>query len=477
MSVSRHSGSLRLPRRTLAKGLVGLGAMAAGAPLWTLLASRALAEDPPTPKRLVIWYVPEGTEEAFFWPKQPGALSINMASALKGTEAPNVDEHESWILQPLQPFESRLTLVRGVFNDWKLGGLDYHFHQGRSVLSGSGPDSIEEVVGAALKGSAPFNAVRLGVLGWTQANLHSRQVFARGGNRMEVNWSPADVYNQVFPGAVESGGESSGSDALARRLGSRLALLGSVGAELRAVECAGGKEARVRLESYLGSIERVETETKALLAEQATAKPPTGEPRTGPVELVEHAFERAFWRNTTTFPETGRLMMDVAVATLALDRARSVALQWSATEYEGHDAYDFHRTETKNAGDHPISHGQANETSPDERGSPVAKRDRARTFRWYSEQLAYFLGRLASIPDGEGTLLDNTVVATMTDAGGMNHNVKDLPLMVFGAGSQGQLVEVTERPHTDYLRTLARTVGVDAGGAFGDTTGTLDALL
>jgi hypothetical protein len=293
---------------------------------------------------------------------------------------------------------------------------------------------------------------------------------------MEVNWSPADVYNQVFPGAVESGGESGGSEALRRRLGSRLALLGSVGAELRAVECAGGKEARTRLENYLGSIERIETETQTLLREQGNA-PPMGDRETGAVELPENAFERAFWRNTKTFPETGRLMMDVAVATLSLDRTRSVAMQWSATEFEGHDAYDFHRQETKGAGDHPISHGQANEKSPDERGSPTAKRDRARTFRWYSEQLAYFLGRLASVPDGEGTLLDNTVVATMTDAGGMNHNVKNLPLMVFGAGSGGRIVEATDRPHTDYLRTIARTVGVDAETAFGDGSGTIDALL
>jgi hypothetical protein len=463
-------------RRALTKALLGVGTAAASAPLWKLLSSRALAQDVAVPKRLVIWYVPEGTEEAFFWPKAPDTLSINMESALKGTEAPNIDEHESWILQPLKAFESRLTLVHGVFNDWKLGGLDYHFHQGRSVLSGSGPDSIEEVVGAALQGNAPFSSVRLGVLGWTQANLPSRQIFARGSNRMEVNWSPADIYNHVFPGAVESGGESSGGDALKRRLGSRLALLGSVGTELRAVECAGGKEARIRLENYLGSIERIETETQTLLREQGNA-PATGGRETGAVALPENAFERAFWRNTKTFPETGRLMMDIAVATLALDRTRSVAMQWSATEFEGHDAYDFHRQETKGAGDHPISHGQANEMSPDERGSPTAKRDRARTFRWYSEQLAYFLERLASVPDGEGTLLDNTVVATMTDAGGMNHNVKNLPLMVFGAGSQGRILEAAERPHTDYLRTLARTVGVDAAAAFGDGSGTIDGLL
>lgn len=475
MSPSRAS-SHRVPRRALTKGLLGLGATVGAAPLWRLLSSRALAQGAAAPKRLVIWYVPEGTEDAFFWPKQPGALAINMATALKGTEAPNVDEHESWILQPLKDFESRMTLVRGVFNDWKLGGIDYHFHQGRSVLSGSGPDSLEEVVGAALKGDAPFSAVRLGVLGWTQANLPSRQIFARNGSRIEVNWSPADLYNQVFPGAADAGGESGGPEALKRRLGSRLALLGSVGSELRAVECAGGKDARARLENYLASIERVETETQTLLAEAENPPPTTGEP-TGAVELPDNARERAFWRSTKTFPQTGRLMMDVAVATLALDRSRSVAMQWSATEYEGHDAYDFHRKETKNAGDHPISHGQANENSPDERGSPVAKRDRARTFRWYSEQLAYFLGRLAATPDGDGTLLDNTIVATMTDAGGMNHNVKNLPLMVFGAGSQGQLIEVVERPHTDYLRTLARAVGIDAGAAFGSGTETIDALL
>jgi len=466
---------LRFPRRTLTKACLGLGL--GGAPLWQLLSSRALAETQGAPKRLLVWYVPEGTEAAFFWPQQAGALDIKTSTALRGTEDPNVVDHENWILQPLKPFESRLALIRGVYNDWSLGGTDYHFHQGRSILAGSGPESIEEVVGAALKGTTPFSAVRMGVLGWTQANLPSRQIFVRSGSRLEVNWSPADVYNQVFPGALEVGGESSGNAALAQRLSSRLALLGSVGGELRKVECAGGKDARHRLESYLTSIERIETETHSLLAEQDGTQPaPTG---TGeaPVDVPPNALDRSFWRDTSTFPETGRLMLDVAVASLSLDRTRAVALQWSATEYEGHDAYDFHRKETKNAGDHPLSHGQANEHSPDERGSPVAKRDRARTFRWYSEQLAYLLGRLAEVPDGEGTLLDNTVVATLSDAGGMNHDTKNLPLMVFGAGSGGQLVEVAEQSHTDYLRSLALAVGVDAGDAFGTGTGTIDALL
>jgi hypothetical protein len=466
---------LRFPRRTLNKACLGLGLGAV--PLWQLLSSRALAETPAAPQRLLIWYVPEGTEEAFFWPKQSGALDINMSTALRGTEDPNIDEHESWILQPLKQFESRLTLIRGVYNDWALGGTDYHFHQGRSILAGSGGESIEEVVGAALKGTTPFSAVRMGVLGWTQANLPSRQIFVRSGSRLEVNWSPADVYNQVFPGALDVGGESSGNAALAQRLSSRLALLGSVGGELRKVECAGGKDARQRLESYLTSIERIETETQSLLAEQdGTTPSPTGTDE-ALVEVPPNALERSFWRDTATFPETGRLMMDVAVASLSLDRTRSVALQWSATEYEGHDAYDFHRKETKSAGDHPLSHGQANENSPDVPGSPVAKRDRARTFRWYSEQLAYLLGRLAEVPDGEGTLLDNTIVATLSDAGGMNHDSTKLPLMVFGAGSGGQLVDVANQSHTDYLRSLALAAGVDAGAAFGAGTGTIDALL
>lgn len=471
-----RNGRIVVPRRAFARGLVAAGAAGASLPLWKLLSSRALAQSGPAPKRLVIWYVPEGTEDAFFWPKQPGPLAINTSTALLGTEEPDIEKHENWILQPLKAYESRMTLIRGVFNDWALGGVDYHFHQGRSILAGAGPDSIDEVVGSALKGDAPFAAVKLGVLGWTQGNVQPRQIFVRGGNRAEVNWSPADVYNQVFPGAAEAAGESSGNLSLKQRMTSRLMLLGSVRDQLKSIECAGGKDARLRLEAYVGSIERVESETQALLDEQDDDDGTNGADD-GPVVVPEGARERAFWRSTATFPQTGRLMMDVAKASLALDRTRCVVMQWSSTEYEGHDAYDFHRVETKNAGDHPLSHGQADQNSPDSRHSPIAMRDRARTFRWYSEQLAYFLEQLDSVPDGEGTLLDSTIVATLSDAGGMNHDTVDLPLMVFGAGSAGQHVKLASQPHTDYLRTLARLVGVDAEAAFASGAGAIDALL
>lgn len=55
--------------------------------------------------------------------------------------------------------------------------------------------------------------------------------------------------------------------------------------------------------------------------------------------------------------------------------------------------------------------------------------------RWHHEQIAYFLGRLKSMDDGDGTLLDNSMIlygSSLSD--GHRHGEKDLPLVLAGGG-------------------------------------------
>ena len=79
------------------------------------------------------------------------------------------------------------------------------------------------------------------------------------------------------------------------------------------------------------------------------------------------------------------------------------------------------------------------------------------------------LDRLASIPDGAGTLLDSTSVLYVSEFGGPSanstrgqHSNQNLPyLLVAGKNTPfkaGQQLEVS-RTHGDYLLTLAQGMG------------------
>ena len=52
---------------------------------------------------------------------------------------------------------------------------------------------------------------------------------------------------------------------------------------------------------------------------------------------------------------------------------------------------------------------------------------------WYSEQLAYLLQRLASVPEGEGTMLDNTIVLCVNEISrGNTHSHDNMHFLLAG---------------------------------------------
>jgi hypothetical protein len=109
---------------------------------------------------------------------------------------------------------------------------------------------------------------------------------------------------------------------------------------------------------------------------------------------------------------------------------------------------------------------------------------------WYAEQLAYFLGKLASYQEADGTtLLDNTVVLWCSEVGkGNNHAHRDLPFLLAGScgGSfrTGRFLDYQAgggagHPHNNLLVSLAQAMGT-ADTTFGDPahcTGPLPGLV
>lgn len=56
-----------------------------------------------------------------------------------------------------------------------------------------------------------------------------------------------------------------------------------------------------------------------------------------------------------------------------------------------------------------------------------------RGFEWYSTKVAQLVAKLAATPEGDGSLLDNTLVVWLSEFGnGGGHNTSDLPVVCFG---------------------------------------------
>ena len=102
--------------------------------------------------------------------------------------------------------------------------------------------------------------------------------------------------------------------------------------------------------------------------------------------------------------------------------------------------------------------------------------------RWHIEQYAYLLNRLKAIPEGEGTLLDHSLVlfgSGLRD--GNRHSPVDLPILVGGqAGGALQTgVHLSFDPKTplaNLYQSVLKVWDID-GIQFGDSTGPLNSIL
>ena len=92
----------------------------------------------------------------------------------------------------------------------------------------------------------------------------------------------------------------------------------------------------------------------------------------------------------------------------------------------------------------------------------------------HAELFSRFLQKLAAIPEGEGTLLDNCLFLYGSGiSDGNKHNHDDLPILVAGGGGKGikgnrHIKLEKKRPLCDVYVAMARAAGVEID-SFGDS--------
>ncbi len=160
-------------------------------------------------------------------------------------------------------------------------------------------------------------------------------------------------------------------------------------------------------------------------------------------------------------------MFDLNVLAFQTDMTRMVTLmtgpEQSNRTYPEIGVPDVH---------HSLSHHQ---------GNPISLEKLAKINLYHSELLAYYLDRLKSTPDGDGSLLDNLILmygCSMSD--GNDHLLQDLPILLLGGGSGAlrggrHLRFAEDTPIANLYLTILDKLGIPIE-RFGDSSGKLDLL-
>ena len=106
---------------------------------------------------------------------------------------------------------------------------------------------------------------------------------------------------------------------------------------------------------------------------------------------------------------------------------------------------------------------------------PKRKEDWAKINRYHLQTLAYFMKKLQSVPDGDGTLLDNCMM--MWGSGledGNGHTRENLPFIIAGKGGgalkTGRFINSVKANQGDLLTTLLTCAGVPLDRPIGIAT-------
>ncbi|HSX83794.1 MAG TPA: DUF1552 domain-containing protein [Cellvibrio sp.] len=374
-----------MKRRSLIKALAA--GMAVMSPLATMLARSAMAAEIQRTRTLFIYH-PNGCVPDWFFPPAGPLGSFPAMSA------------------PLQSVADKLLFLDGIGYE---GTANTHEGGAMKCLTGastspSGLSSIEVQMGKedwmnrATSGiSKP--SIQMGV-GTKWGSDTSKRVSYDNGSTLHPVDDPRVLYPQVF-GSV-NGGDTN-----------QLQVLAQAREDLSRLTTQLGSLERERLAQHLAALDVLETGLNNAATGGCLDVGTSIKPR---VDSIVGNEEAALWA-TSVLANISGIQQDIAVAALSCNITRSIAFMYGVPV----SPIVVPGTGTD---DHNLSHQDA------------AAHTTSKV--WWMGQIRNFIQKLAVTPDVNGSLLDNTIICTVSDLGhGNRHNHHRIPMFLAGGKNAG----------------------------------------
>ena len=150
--------------------------------------------------------------------------------------------------------------------------------------------------------------------------------------------------------------------------------------------------------------------------------------------------------NNAAFPAQVTSMMDIIAHAFACDVTRVMTLQLSYAF-----SHVVHTWLGHTSGHHDMSHDGT------DRRTELQAID-----NWYAKQIAYLVGQLDAVNEGNGTLLDNTLIVMGRELGSTAHRMDRSPLLLIGkAGGAlrtGRFLNYDKQEHVKLLVSICQLI-------------------
>ena len=438
-----------LPRRTFLKGLGAAVALPMLDAMTPAFAAPALKQ---TPTRLAFTYIPNGvTLEA--WTPAAGGRDFAFTRILKPLEG--LREHTLVITGLAQQNANALA-----------DGAGDHARAAACYLTGGHPRktagadiqagvSVDQIAAGAIGGDTRYPSIELGCdesrtvgncdSGYSCAYTNSLS-WRSPTSPMPPETNPRLAFERLF-GGIDAGLDPA-TRAIRRR--ERRSILDIVAERTNVLVGSLGPSDRRKMDEYLTSVREIERRVEIAERDTREVTPDFEMPSGVPVLFADYA----------------SLMFDMQAIAFQADLTRVSTLmlgrEGSLRTYPEIGVPDPH---------HPLTH---------HRDNPEWIEKVTKVNVLHMELFAKFVAKLAATPDGDGTLLDHSIVVYGSGiADGNKHTHEDLPVVVAGHGGGllggRHLVYPTNTPMTNFYLTMLDRIGVKEE-TIGDSTGRVEHL-
>jgi hypothetical protein len=415
-----------LSRRTFLRGAgvaVGLPLLDAMIPAWTALAQTAATPKP----RMGFLYLPHGAIMEHWTPATEGA-HFDLTP----------------ILTPLAPFQKQLTVISGLENKPAIAPPVHALNPGtwlscvtpRATQEPYGGVTVDQIAAAHIGQDTPLPSIEVATEGRGGGGACDRNYgcsygatlsFRTPSTPLPMEADPRKLFERLFG----QGDTPQERDAITRQSSSILDLVSQEAADLQRTLDAPD---RARLGDYLESVREIERRVQKMEQQDLSA-----------LVLPEVPV-------STTFAQRVELMFDMLALAYQANLTRVFSFMMAA---EGSNM-TYNHIGVSDAF-HPLSHHQ----------NDKARKERlVRIQTYHSEAFAKFLAKLAAMPDGDGSMLDHSILLYGSNMSNSNaHDEFPLPTLVAGGGcgriKGNQHLRYPDRtPLANLLLTLLERAGI-----------------
>jgi hypothetical protein len=423
-------------RRTLLRGIT---AGLASVPALSSLYGGTARADGDAPKRLIIYWTPNGTVHERFFPDSAADLTAKP------------------ILAPLAEHKDDLVVLKTIFSgtgDHKTG-LPFSTTGNTAVISDDEDSSIsiDQEIANAIGKETPLPSLTLA--GQTKDNRRGYISANADGSRNAPIRDPWKAYEYVYGPYNGGGGENPGPDDLV----ARRSILDTVMSDIEVLQARVAGSERQKLEAHLEAIRQLEQNIGGTAVDCDTGN------NIAPKTSHDYAQRIA-------------LHSELIASAFACDLTRTVSFM---TAPAGHDNCNFGFLGVSGGDIHQsIAHSATWDNQTNEASNHMAT-----VGAWHAEELARLINLLKSIPEGDGTIFDNTAILWTNECAWGNHGHNPIPVVLAGTMGgyfrNGMYLEeelLSSDGYRSILTSLANGMGhgIDTFG-IGESSGEADVLL